>query len=74
MKNKNLIYLLTCIFACSLLACNQKKDKQPMVVMPAAKKDSPVKSMTLDQLQFDSKKDLVCGMPISAGVSGFLYL
>jgi len=49
--------------------CNQPKEvpsEKKMETMPAVK-DSTATSFT--NLAFDSKKDLSCGMPTSAGVS-----
>jgi YHS domain-containing protein len=49
--------------------CNQPKETTPEKKMEtiSATKDSTVNSFA--GLAFDSKKDLSCGMPISAGVS-----
>ncbi len=69
MKYSKFIYLIASFFLFILFACNQKKATPPTVVTPVVKLDSPAKAPILSQLKFDSKKDLVCGMPISAGVS-----
>ncbi len=69
MKSSKLIYILVSFFTFLLFACNEKKANKPIVETPVVKKDSPAKAVALNQLKFDSKKDMVCGMPISAGVS-----
>lgn len=52
----------------TVAACNQPKKAEPekKPEMPAAQKDPAKKDLA--GLDFAIKKDLVCGMPVSAGV------
>jgi YHS domain-containing protein len=65
MKMKNFAIILLFL---TVAACNQPKkaesEKKPE--MPVAQKDSAKKDLA--GLAFAVKKDLVCGMPVSAGV------
>jgi YHS domain-containing protein len=64
-------YLATFIIIISA-ACNQpaeKQKKQTMIPVPVVKDSSKA---VLNALAFDSKTDLVCGMPLRAGVEDTL--
>ncbi len=52
----------------TVAACNQPKTVNPekKPEMPVSKKDTVKKDLA--NLAFASKKDLVCGMPVSAGI------
>ncbi|HSN60499.1 MAG TPA: YHS domain-containing protein [Ferruginibacter sp.] len=58
------------LFAQILISCAQNTE-QKEETLPAANADTmPVKAEPLfKNLVYDSKKDLVCGMPVTAGVS-----
>lgn len=54
-------------FLLIITACNQPEHKRELVMPPTAVKTDSVKTK-LKNLAFDSKTDLVCGMPVKAGV------
>jgi len=59
------------LIAAAAFGCNQPKSKEPEKKMETTM--APVKDTTaansLAKLEYASKKDLSCGMPISAGLS-----
>ncbi len=65
-------YSYVVIFLGSLLlsSCNQKTAAVPMEAM--ATMDSAKQENSFKNLAFDEKKDVVCGMPVSAGISDTL--
>ncbi len=64
-----IIKLAVILLFSTVAACNQPKktDPEKKSEMPVAQKDSAKKD--LGDLAFAVKKDLVCGMPVSAGVN-----
>ena len=71
MKFKKL--LLTVLVMQGLISCGENKTEK--TITPAAKSDTtvmtvpPVKEKEFAGVVFENKKDYICGMPISAGVS-----
>ena len=57
-----------------LAACNNNKTEAPKATTPPASMQAPKSAATdsLKKLAFDSKKDLVCGMPVHAGITDTL--
>jgi len=70
MKDKKISLALVAIVLCNIIACNndQSKDKAPAgPAKPAMAR--PINDTTLfANIKFDSKWDLSCGMPVTAGV------
>ena len=66
----NKFFVMVIIVAAAVFSCNQ-----PTTVAPEKKMETtmaPVKDTTINnlaKLDYASKKDLSCGMPISAGLS-----
>lgn len=56
----------TLVFLLLLAACHQPDHQHEPAMPMVVKSDSS--SKTLKNLAFDSKTDLVCGMPVRAGV------
>lgn len=53
-------------------ACKQPQKPRPAATMPAPVATDTIKA-SLKKLAFDSKKDLVCGMPVTAGIEDTLH-
>jgi YHS domain-containing protein len=55
--------LLICI------SCKQKEKQANPILNEVAVMDTSGRENTFKKIKFDNKKDFVCGMPISAGVT-----
>jgi YHS domain-containing protein len=67
--NKNHLFLIVLIIG--LLSCNENVKKEPVAEKANTMVDSTVTKAdeAFKNVAFDSKKDLICGMPITAGIS-----
>lgn len=67
--NKNHVLLVVLIIG--VLSCSENAKKEPVAEKTSAMVDSAVTKVDegFKNMSFDSKKDLICGMPITAGVS-----
>ncbi len=53
-------------------ACKQPPKPRPVSTMPAPVAKDTIKT-SLKKLAYDSKKDMVCGMPVTAGIEDTLH-
>jgi len=60
------------IFLLLAAACTQPPKPRPAPTMPVPVAKDSIKA-GLKKLAYDSKKDLVCGMPVTAGIEDTLH-
>jgi YHS domain-containing protein len=67
--NKN--YLFVVVLSIGLFSCNENTKKEPVADKANAMVDSTVTKVdeAFKNVAFDSKRDLTCGMPITAGIT-----
>lgn len=64
-------YLFVIVFIVGLLSCAETSKKESVAEKANAMVDSTVSKVdqAFKNVAFDSKRDLTCGMPITAGIS-----
>jgi YHS domain-containing protein len=64
-------YFFTIVLIVAMSSCAETAKKEPVTEKGNAMVDSTVKKVdeAFKNVAFDSKRDLTCGMPITAGVS-----
>ncbi len=67
--NKNLLFVV--VLSIVMFACNENAKKEPVAEKANTMVDSTVAKVddAFKNVAFDSKRDLTCGMPITAGIT-----
>ncbi len=67
--NKNCLFLIG--LSIGMFSCNENAKKEPVAEKATTMVDSTVTKVddAFKNVAFDSKRDLTCGMPITAGIS-----
>ncbi len=67
--NKNLLFVI--VLSIGMFSCNESVKKEPVAEKANTMVDSTVAKVddAFKNVAFDSKRDLTCGMPITAGIT-----